>query len=133
LACCPAPATSPRRRRQEQACWWSPRWIRWPTASAACWARASAGRPCARRRCAWPASAMLSSACTTRWRACTGSWPVPTEVLVTTSWDDGAPQDLRLADLLAKHDLPACFYVPRANAEHPVLDARALGELGRRF
>jgi peptidoglycan/xylan/chitin deacetylase (PgdA/CDA1 family) len=58
---------------------------------------------------------------------------VPPEVLVTTSWDDGAPQDLRLAELLAKHDLPACFYVPRFNPEHPVLDERSLAQIAGRF
>src|ERR1700722_3393081 len=31
--------------------------------------------------------------------------------IVTTSWDDGDPADLRLANLLAARGLPATFYV----------------------
>lgn len=43
--------------------------------------------------------------------------------IVTTSWDDGHPCDLRLAEALAKHGLPATFYVPLFG-EHgkPVLE-----------
>jgi peptidoglycan/xylan/chitin deacetylase (PgdA/CDA1 family) len=40
------------------------------------------------------------------------------EVYLTTSWDDGHPLDLRVADLLAKYGLPGTFYVPmRAESE----------------
>lgn len=39
---------------------------------------------------------------------------------ITTSWDDGHPLDLRVADLLAKFDLSGTFYIPRAN-EKPTL------------
>jgi peptidoglycan/xylan/chitin deacetylase (PgdA/CDA1 family) len=31
---------------------------------------------------------------------------------LVTSWDDGRKQDMRLADLLRKYDLPAIFYIP---------------------
>jgi peptidoglycan/xylan/chitin deacetylase (PgdA/CDA1 family) len=31
---------------------------------------------------------------------------------ITTSWDDGHPRDLRVAELLAKHNLVGTFYVP---------------------
>jgi len=31
---------------------------------------------------------------------------------ITTSWDDGHPLDLRVADLLANHNLQGTFYVP---------------------
>jgi hypothetical protein len=58
---------------------------------------------------------------------------MPPELLVTTSWDDGAPQDLKLADLLEKYQLPGCFYVPRSNPERPVLEPRAVAQLARRF
>ncbi len=33
-------------------------------------------------------------------------------VIVTTSWDDGHPLDLRLADTLARHRMRGTFYVP---------------------
>lgn len=48
----------------------------------------------------------------------------------TTSWDDGHPLDLRIADMLSRHGLPGTFYVPLANREGgPVLgrdDIRSL-------
>jgi glycosyltransferase involved in cell wall biosynthesis/peptidoglycan/xylan/chitin deacetylase (PgdA/CDA1 family) len=34
---------------------------------------------------------------------------------ITTSWDDGHPLDLRIAELLAKHGLRGTFYVPLEN------------------
>jgi peptidoglycan/xylan/chitin deacetylase (PgdA/CDA1 family) len=55
------------------------------------------------------------------------------EALVTTSWDDGAVEDMRLAELLAKYGVPGCFYVPRSNPERPVMDAVALKQLAERF
>lgn len=52
----------------------------------------------------------------------------------TLSVDDGHPLDLRLAELLARHDLPATFYVPMANCEGPpVMSARQLRTLASRF
>jgi hypothetical protein len=55
------------------------------------------------------------------------------EAFATTSWDDGAREDIRLADLLAKYDIPACFYIPRSNPERPVLDEGAIRELSAHF
>lgn len=52
---------------------------------------------------------------------------------VGTSWDDGAIEDLRLAELLAKHRIPGCFYVPKANPERPVMSERQLRELATGF
>jgi peptidoglycan/xylan/chitin deacetylase (PgdA/CDA1 family) len=47
--------------------------------------------------------------------------------MVTTSWDDGHPSDLRLAELLAKCGLPATFYVPIFGEDgKPVLGPTAL-------
>jgi peptidoglycan-N-acetylglucosamine deacetylase len=34
---------------------------------------------------------------------------------LTTSWDDGHPLDLRVADLLAKHGIAGTFYIPRSS------------------
>jgi peptidoglycan/xylan/chitin deacetylase (PgdA/CDA1 family) len=33
-------------------------------------------------------------------------------VVVTTSWDDGHPADLRLAEMLSRHNLQGTFYIP---------------------
>jgi peptidoglycan/xylan/chitin deacetylase (PgdA/CDA1 family) len=35
----------------------------------------------------------------------------------TTSWDDGHPLDLRVAEVLARHGCAGTFYVPRRNSE----------------
>lgn len=37
--------------------------------------------------------------------------------ILTTSWDDGAPQDLRLAEMLARHGIAGTFFIPFANVE----------------
>ena len=53
--------------------------------------------------------------------------------LITTSWDDGHPQDLKLAELLDKYNLPATFYIPKTNPEHVVMDESAIFELSKKF
>lgn len=52
---------------------------------------------------------------------------------VTTSWDDGHPLDLRLAELLGSHGLRGTFYVPGRYDGGPVMEAdeiRALHRMG---
>jgi peptidoglycan-N-acetylglucosamine deacetylase len=54
---------------------------------------------------------------------------------VTTSWDDGHPLDLRLAELLATHGVRGTFYVPRSAARKTMSAAElrrisALFEIG---
>jgi peptidoglycan/xylan/chitin deacetylase (PgdA/CDA1 family) len=51
---------------------------------------------------------------------------------ITTSWDDGHPLDLRLAELLHKYALPATFYIPLDN-QLPVLTPVQLRELSAAF
>lgn len=46
--------------------------------------------------------------------------------VVTTSWDDGHPLDLRLAELLASAGLSGTFYVPLATGERKVMGRSAL-------
>lgn len=58
----------------------------------------------------------------------TGAGPV-----VTTSWDDGHPTDLRLAELLDRLGLAGTFYVPVRNPERPVSPPREIQQLGQRF
>ena len=54
--------------------------------------------------------------------------------LVTTSWDDGHPADLRVAALLEKHGIRGTFYVPCTNSEgRPVMDPKQIRQVGRRF
>jgi peptidoglycan/xylan/chitin deacetylase (PgdA/CDA1 family) len=56
----------------------------------------------------------------------------PSALLVTTSWDDGHPSDLRLADLLAKHEASGTFYIPNLNVEgRPVMQPTEIRCLGQ--
>ncbi|MGO9126856.1 MAG: polysaccharide deacetylase family protein [Terriglobales bacterium] len=55
------------------------------------------------------------------------------QAFVTLSVDDGHPADLRVADLLAKYDLAATFYIPGRNPENPVMSVVQLRELSQRF
>jgi peptidoglycan/xylan/chitin deacetylase (PgdA/CDA1 family) len=52
--------------------------------------------------------------------------------LVTTSWDDGHPFDLRIAELLAKYDISGTFYVPR-DVSWPIVTEGEIRELSSRF
>lgn len=57
-------------------------------------------------------------------------------VIVTTSWDDGHTMDRRLADLLAKYDLPATFYIAPQNREFSAskrLQATDITHIASRF
>jgi peptidoglycan/xylan/chitin deacetylase (PgdA/CDA1 family) len=57
------------------------------------------------------------------------SRPTPTgRTLVTFSWDDGHPLDMRIAELMANHGLPATFYIP-INITGPTLDPHQLIDL----
>ena len=49
--------------------------------------------------------------------------------IVTSSWDDGHPLDVRLAELLAAHGLRGTFYVPITNADRAVLKPAELNTL----
>src|ERR1041384_5874624 len=53
-------------------------------------------------------------------------------VYITTSWDDGGPLDLRVADLLAKHKIPGAFYVPRTS-QHPTMGFTEIRHIARRY
>ena len=44
------------------------------------------------------------------------------KAIVTTSWDDGHPLELRVADLLARYGMKGTFYVPLLYKTRPVMD-----------
>src|SRR3977135_1628244 len=50
----------------------------------------------------------------------------------TTSWDDGHPLDLRVAELLAAHGVRGTFYVPM-RAERETMSAAQTRRLGALF
>jgi len=53
---------------------------------------------------------------------------------ITTSWDDGHPSDLRIAELLDKHRLEGTFYIPRSNCEgRAVMTCAEIASLTPRF
>jgi hypothetical protein len=55
------------------------------------------------------------------------------KAIVTTSWDDGHPLDLKLAGLLKKYDVPATFYIPVDNIERECMSPQQIRELARSF
>src|SRR5208283_3028025 len=52
--------------------------------------------------------------------------------VITTSWDDGHPLDLRMAELLAKYRLTGTFYVPRSS-QKPVMNPSQIRDLSDSF
>ena len=60
------------------------------------------------------------------------SMPVK-EIIVTTSWDDGHPLDLRIAELLSKYGLKGTFYIPASNSEHTVMNKAEMLEISSQF
>jgi len=55
-------------------------------------------------------------------------------VVFTTSWDDGHPLDMRLADLLSGHGFKGTFYMPLSNREGlPVMGPGDMRRLSERF
>jgi len=55
------------------------------------------------------------------------------QVVVTTSWDDGHPTDLKLANLLSQFGIKGTFYVAPYNREHPVMGCSELRLLSEDF
>src|SRR6266566_1631364 len=51
---------------------------------------------------------------------------------ITTSWDDGHPMDLRVAELLTRYGLPGTFYVPLSNSR-PTLSTAEIRGLSQEF
>lgn len=51
--------------------------------------------------------------------------------IITTSWDDGHPLDIRLAELLEKYGIKGTFYVPIKYDSNPILDRTQLDVLGQ--
>jgi peptidoglycan/xylan/chitin deacetylase (PgdA/CDA1 family) len=55
------------------------------------------------------------------------------EAIITTSWDDGNPLDLKLAELLKKYDVPATFYIPIVYEKRGCMTPRQVREIARSF
>src|ERR1039457_913115 len=58
------------------------------------------------------------------------SGETPTKRIVTTSWDDGDPFDLRVAEVLAARKLPGTFYIPlKGHHKSNLMSVREILEL----
>lgn len=55
------------------------------------------------------------------------------KAVITTSWDDGHPLDLQLAELLQKYDIPATFYIPVDNMERKCMSPQQIREITQSF
>jgi peptidoglycan/xylan/chitin deacetylase (PgdA/CDA1 family) len=53
--------------------------------------------------------------------------------IVTTSWDDGHPLDLRLSEMLAEYGVPATFYFPVERAKRGCMTGDQMREIARSF
>ena len=53
--------------------------------------------------------------------------------IITTSWDDGAVEDFKLAEILNKYNLEATFYIPQKNSERPVISVEQIRDLASVF
>lgn len=53
--------------------------------------------------------------------------------IITTSWDDGHPLDLKLAELLQKYGIPATFYIPIENRERRGMTHQEIREIAQNF
>lgn len=55
------------------------------------------------------------------------------KTIITTSWDDGHPLDLKLAELLSKYNVPATFYIPTNCPGIQRLTSRDIKEIAQDF
>ncbi len=55
------------------------------------------------------------------------------EAIITTSWDDGHPLDLKLAQVLLKYDVPATFYIPIDYVGRQNMNSKEIREIAQCF
>lgn len=55
------------------------------------------------------------------------------DLIVTTSWDDGHPLDLKLAKLLKKYGIPATFYIPIESIERETMSSNQIKRISKNF
>jgi peptidoglycan/xylan/chitin deacetylase (PgdA/CDA1 family) len=54
-------------------------------------------------------------------------------VLITTSWDDGHPLDLKLCSVLKDYGMGATMYIPIANVENKVISSDTIRDIAKDF
>ena len=55
------------------------------------------------------------------------------KAVITTSWDDGHPLDLKLAEMLARYGVPATFYLPVERTKRGCMRPDEMMEISRSF
>ena len=55
------------------------------------------------------------------------------QTIVTTSWDDGHPLDLKLSSMLQSQKIPGTFYIPLKNQEFPTINDNEIRLLSNFF
>jgi peptidoglycan/xylan/chitin deacetylase (PgdA/CDA1 family) len=55
------------------------------------------------------------------------------KVLITTSWDDGHPLDLKLCSLLKDYGISATMYIPITNSENKVISSDTIRTIAKDF
>jgi hypothetical protein len=55
------------------------------------------------------------------------------KAIITTSWDDGHPRDLKLAETLSKYDIPATFYLPIKRVKRGCMNSNEIREISERY
>jgi len=55
------------------------------------------------------------------------------KVLITTSWDDGHPLDLKLCSLLKDYGIRATMYIPLTNPEYDVISSDKIRAIAKDF
>ncbi len=53
--------------------------------------------------------------------------------IVTTSWDDGHPLDLKLSSILQSQKIPGTFYIPLKNQEFSTINDNEIRLLSKNF
>lgn len=54
-------------------------------------------------------------------------------IIITTSWDDGHPLDLKLKNILKRYNIPATFYIPIRNRERDNMSFFQIKNIAREF
>lgn len=53
--------------------------------------------------------------------------------IITTSWDDGHPLDIRIAELMDKYRIAGTFYIPKHNPQNTVMGDEQLIAISKKF
>lgn len=55
------------------------------------------------------------------------------KIIITTSWDDGHPLDIKLCSILQKYNIKGTIYIPILNKERDVMDEKEIKKISKNF